>query len=825
MDASDIALTLGAAPDPPPPALPVLGGAKGSLSSSDAPAILPSVSSARATFRAEAAAPAALPTPSRPRTASTAGLMPYTSVDSAAASLVSRRLRLGSRITAGLSRGDRCCLCVGGLCSLRLALGLALGGLTALLWLQEGALRSPAFWQNPAGVWLAWAAILVWADLLLGRLELGLWAQVRAVEQWLEAREAALRKRRSAERSGALSRTLVHALLEGRVYWRCAEGRLAHICLPVIALALAAQGSAFPLRLSPDAASLYTSICTVALCVACGLVLKNFALALACTALEMRALGHRVNNCLIAEELLCFLSAAQVCMGEGDAPSDLCALIPSFYLLSAHSWHLSSRRIKAEDIECFHCVAAEGGLSTRDRVNTLGEPLEGGATPSGGGGGGGGGSSASLLTASGSACDILDLRGLCSVEDVQAAMGRVFDCIVDRRDERRYFVRAARAALAPARRSAGSAGSAGSSAPPAPTPSAPGSASGAADRVTAHARHPLLLSVKEDYYRAAVISKEDLVQGLWREDGAGGAAQPGAWFPGGREDVDLCWKVLESNGGSTSAAHSETLSREQFQHACTFLFESWQSLKASLRATHGVSSAVAMVTEMLFWIAQFLLALGIFRVDFSAVLLPLLTLTVSLSFGLGPLLQRFLDSLMFTLVINPYAPGDTVQIDSGPPMRVHALNLLTTEFVVKSSNLSCVRRNSDLLASSIVNQTRSASAQFTLPFALDQGVTAAQVGEVQCRMAEYLARHPIHWEDTVTLSVAPADALAAAAPARRVDFSLCVTSRATWADAGKAYAAHTALVMHLLALLRHLGLEHSAGAGVWVPAAGGGRWH
>ena len=343
------------------------------------------------------------------------------------------------------------------------------------------------------------------------------------------------------------------------------------------------------------------------------------------------------------------------------------------------------------------------------------------------------------------------------------------------------------------------------------------------------------------YYSQSLLRKEDLAGGLWverlgaarrgsaasgRGSGRGrAAAQPLAWFPGCAEDVDLAWRVLHSNGASSSGSSGsrggaseaeQHLSREEFQHACVFLFRSWQGIKASLgSSTHGVNTAVAMVCEIVFWFAQLLIALGIFGVDFSAVLLPLLTLTVSLSFGLGPLLQRFLDSLMFTLVIAPYDVGDSVAIDGGAPCRVTALNLLTTEFCVKASNQWVLRRNSDLLASAIVNLSRSSDARFTVAFALDARTTSAHVGAIQARMGEYLRRHSVHWQDSVSLSAAHS-----ASGGGRVDFTLAVTARATWGDAARAHAAYSALTLHLTALLQHLGLEHRGEA--WGAAAAGG---
>jgi small-conductance mechanosensitive channel len=180
------------------------------------------------------------------------------------------------------------------------------------------------------------------------------------------------------------------------------------------------------------------------------------------------------------------------------------------------------------------------------------------------------------------------------------------------------------------------------------------------------------------------------------------------------------------------------------------------------------------------------------------------------------MLQRFLDSIMFTLVITPYDVGDSVAIDGGAALKVATLNLLTTEVVIKATNQYAIRRNSDLLTSTIVNLTRSSDARFTASFSLDHRATSAQVAAVQVLMGQYIQRHPMYWQDAVSLSAAHAEA--GATRLNRVDFNLGLTSRASWGDAGKAWAAYSALTLHLVAVLQHLGLEYREEA--WgAPAA------
>jgi hypothetical protein len=177
------------------------------------------------------------------------------------------------------------------------------------------------------------------------------------------------------------------------------------------------------------------------------------------------------------------------------------------------------------------------------------------------------------------------------------------------------------------------------------------------------------------------------------------------------------------------------------------------------------------------------------------------TLSASLAFALGPVIQRIIDSLVFTLILTPFEPGDRVSIDGGGTLTVVEVNMLTSHFLSITTGQHIVRRNSDLASCSIANLRRSPNAQFTLAFTVDHRITGAQVSALETRLVEYLRAHALLWKPnaTITLSCAAANAVA---------MEIYVTSQASWMEGSKIYPAHSALVLFIVGALRDMHITY-----------------
>jgi len=366
-----------------------------------------------------------------------------------------------------------------------------------------------------------------------------------------------------------------------------------------------------------------------------------------------------------------------------------------------------------------------------------------------------------------------------SLKELKDAMGIAFDCIVDRREARL--------------RKTGVGGDVPLASPSFSSlsgRSTPSHSSGASDSSNVFppyikaSSHPSTTSITP-------ISLEDLLE----------------FYPSGAAEARLAWLIMTQ--GITDKG---LLTKAEFLHSCGVIFYNYNSLRARLTTPKDVSAAVSAVAGVFFWFIMFLTALSVFNVDFSSILVPLLTITVSLSFALGPLIQRFLDAIIFTLVYAPFEPGDIVSLDGGSTLHVVNVNLLSSEFRNVATNQLICKRNNELFSQTIANLSRSGNATLIVPFALDHRVTTGQLDKITSHIKSYLKMLTNEWHEDFSLSALHTSD---SGLKNGVSFSLSVNSRHNWGSTRKICKAHTDITLFLVSTLRSMGLEYHVD-GLWA---------
>lgn len=264
-----------------------------------------------------------------------------------------------------------------------------------------------------------------------------------------------------------------------------------------------------------------------------------------------------------------------------------------------------------------------------------------------------------------------------------------------------------------------------------------------------------------------------------------------------QSDLDAAWRLLDLDANGV-------ITKSEFVSCFALMFTGWTSTQTALQSYGGISNAIRMLADSIYWIAMFLIVLAIFGVDFSKVIVPLGTIIISLGFAVGPSIQRLLDCLMFVLVIQPFDVGDRVAISgvaSGATHVVNQINVLTSELTDVSSGKRVLVRNSDIAGMVITNHRRSPDACFGPKFVVDHGVTGEQLKELEQRVKGYLRAHQMDWKPSLSLSVEHSEA-------NKVVLTFWVTSHASWQESGKIWGAHSKLVVAIVQIMKEMGLEY-----------------
>lgn len=174
-----------------------------------------------------------------------------------------------------------------------------------------------------------------------------------------------------------------------------------------------------------------------------------------------------------------------------------------------------------------------------------------------------------------------------------------------------------------------------------------------------------------------------------------------------------------------------------------------------------------------------------------------------MAFAIGPTLQRLMDSLTFSLAMQPFEVGDKVCISNvaaNAVLTVTAVYFYTTEFV-DANNKHIVVRNADMQTAAITNLRRSGEATASIKIAVDQTVTMAQVNALRSALAEYVRRKGIAWKP------GPKVNFGSPGTSDMCELNVYVTHRSCWQE-GKLSTDQNQLLEWLLEQLQQLQIRY-----------------
>lgn len=169
------------------------------------------------------------------------------------------------------------------------------------------------------------------------------------------------------------------------------------------------------------------------------------------------------------------------------------------------------------------------------------------------------------------------------------------------------------------------------------------------------------------------------------------------------------------------------------------VYSDLQSLKSSLSGSESSVSALSFLANAVALVATAIAAFVIFEVSLTAVVVPLSTLFVSLSFAVGPSVSNVVGSLIFVFE-RRFDVGDRVTSSIvGPPgeiLTVQRIDVLTTSFLTFTNRHVCVP-NFSLASSVIENLTRSPAANVHLALSVSTRTTSKQLEALQSRLRRF----------------------------------------------------------------------------------------
>ena len=461
-----------------------------------------------------------------------------------------------------------------------------------------GAYPGASFLRNAAWRWTAFAAALSAAMVPLRAAESLLFLGVARLEGAIKNLE-----RDYAERHLAADRlaNLALRLVDAPRFLLPLRGHLSHIALAV--LALLAKDFLFEIQMDASANFYFQRTCGLLLAIKVGQVIKGVVLELVSRMLALAKHGEAVQQCTFTEEVLCCLSAElpTPALDLDEWPGDPRRGLWATLLLEGGSFTMQAHSLQ---IAGLHMFFQEDDLEGGEHVAPLRPVFK--------------------LRPVGSEAAIRDCA--------KAAYGRIQRYLAHvaalGENDRLDRTRAAAAAL-PRRSSDGD---------------------------LAAALSPARLLKKAVGHLRVTAGRGALGAGA---GGGAGATAAAAAAAAPVKDVGLTAEALlplflndpaRAAAAWAHLAHSgsnkhnpEMLSREEFITACVRMFTAYSSVRKSLESNESLSQAIRVLSSGLFWVALFLIALGLYGVDYSAVLVPILTLVVSFAFALGPFIQRSLD--------------------------------------------------------------------------------------------------------------------------------------------------------------------------------------
>ena len=247
----------------------------------------------------------------------------------------------------------------------------------------------------------------------------------------------------------------------------------------------------------------------------------------------------------------------------------------------------------------------------------------------------------------------------------------------------------------------------------------------------------------------------------------------------------------------------------------------FESTKKRLASLGAVSNAIIWAVNATFSVLMFLILLAVFGLDATSILVGTGTFVLSVSFAVGPSIQRLLDSLVLVLLLKPYDVGDQVMLSGvagGAPHTVTSIDVLTTELEHNQSLRRTLVRNADVMSMAVTNLKSSSCAGLCSVFVVDHSATLEQLEELKQRVTKFVATRPLEFRAGVSMTIDHTEA-------NKVMLTFRVLHRNSWQDADKVHASLSLLVLAITESFRELDLvyvtEPHAHAVAHVAAAAG----
>ena len=182
------------------------------------------------------------------------------------------------------------------------------------------------------------------------------------------------------------------------------------------------------------------------------------------------------------------------------------------------------------------------------------------------------------------------------------------------------------------------------------------------------------------------------------------------------------------------------VSLEDFESMFHRVFHDMQALKSALNGNASSVSALTFIANVIVAFVFLIAVFVIFDVSLAAVIVPMGTLFVSLSFAVGPSVANLVMSLTFSFE-RRFDVGDRVTIrgahvDGGELYTVQRIDVLSTTFLTFTNRLTIIP-NYVLAASVIENLKRSPAANVRLDLAVSTATSAKQLERLQERLRRF----------------------------------------------------------------------------------------
>jgi small-conductance mechanosensitive channel len=256
--------------------------------------------------------------------------------------------------------------------------------------------------------------------------------------------------------------------------------------------------------------------------------------------------------------------------------------------------------------------------------------------------------------------------------------------------------------------------------------------------------------------------------------------------------------ILDVNGDTR-------IKKQEYDIGVKHIYNQWKYFNNTLSRQNSVSRAVKVLTSIFFWFIMLIIALEIFDIPSQTVLVPMLTLIVSISFAVGPIISRFISSLIFVIFMYPYEVGDKISIknvNNGNTLLVKEINILKTQFIESISGRLIIVPNYELMNYAIENFKRSKSVNFSFTFSLPHTVTINQINKFQKMLKNYIINTPNEWKPFIDLYIPQIKY-----SNNKIDINVWVYHQSSWMD-GKIWTSNTNFMKHSLHCLSKLGIEY-----------------